>query len=117
VRSFCARGPQPGFRTHFRVLGGLTKIIMRLAAFGEADNVNREVEGFVAWMKSARPRQKGGEILSPGEPERRLRKQRLSEGLPIDDITWKGLLESAAKVGITDSDLERIVGSSVKAMS
>ena len=99
-----------------RIQNNMLSIIMRLAAFGATDNVNREVEGFVAWMKSARPRQKGGEILSPGEPERRLRKQRLSEGLPIDDITWRGLLESAGKVGISDSDLERILGSSVKAM-
>jgi uncharacterized oxidoreductase len=92
-------------QTTGRVQNNMLSIVMRVSAFGATDNINREVEGFTSWMKSSRPREKGGEILSPGEPERRLRKQRLREGLPIDDNTWKGLVESAAKVGITNIDL------------
>jgi uncharacterized oxidoreductase len=89
-----------------RVQNNMLSIIMRVAAFAAPDQVNRELTGFMAWMKSARPRQKGGEILSPGEPERRLRKQRLEQGLPIDDTTWNGLLESAAKVGVAPPELK-----------
>jgi uncharacterized oxidoreductase len=84
-----------------RVQNNMLSILMRVSAFNGTNHLTHEVEGFMAWMKSARPRQKGGEILSPGEPERRLRKQRTAEGLSIDDTTWKVLLESAAKLGIT----------------
>jgi uncharacterized oxidoreductase len=92
----CNFGPSTG-----RVQNNMLSVIMRVSTFGSAD-LDRQIEGFTAWMKSSRPREQGGEILSPGEPERRLRKQRNEAGLPIDDTTWKVLLESAAKVGVTN---------------
>ena len=42
-----------------------------------------EVARYLAAVKSSRPVQKGGEVLTPGEPERRLRAERLAGGVPL----------------------------------
>ena len=83
-----------------RVQNNMLSIIMKLSVFDATDHLNQEVTSFIKWMKSSKPREAGGEILSPGEPERRRRQQRLKDGIPLDDTTWKGLLECAAKLGV-----------------
>ena len=40
------------------------------------------------------------EVLLPGEPERRTRAQRLRDGVPLDDETWKQTVEAAAALGV-----------------
>ena len=45
------------------------------------------------------------EVLLPGEPERRTMAQRLRDGLPLDDETWKQTLEAAAALGIAPLEL------------
>jgi uncharacterized oxidoreductase len=48
----------------------------------------------------------GGEILLPGEPERRTRARRLAEGLPLDANTLDQLRGAARQVGVPDADIE-----------
>ncbi len=82
-----------------RVQNNMLSIIMRLSAFGNTTHLNREVACFVQWMKSSKSRE-GGEVLSPGEPERRRRQQRMKDGISLDDNTWKSLADAAATVGV-----------------
>ena len=46
-----------------------------------------DVEAYAQWMKAAPPMAEGGEILLPGEIERRVRDRRLHDGIPLDDTT------------------------------
>ena len=55
---------------------------------------------YIAWIKSARPDQPGGETLVPGEPEERSRKQRLAEGIPLAEETWQSILDTAKSLGV-----------------
>jgi uncharacterized oxidoreductase len=48
-------------------------------------------------------------VLLPGEPERRSAERRGREGIPVDDGTWREVLEAAAKLGITEGEIERAV--------
>jgi uncharacterized oxidoreductase len=62
-----------------------------------------DVGRYVAHVKSARPTERGGEVLVPGEPEQRMRAERSSNGVPLPDDTWKAIAEAARKVGISDA--------------
>lgn len=57
---------------------------------------------YADWMKAAPPAQAGGEILLPGEMERRVAEKRRRDGLPIDDTTLQQLNASAERLGIAD---------------
>ena len=58
---------------------------------------------------SSRPRgraQPGGEVLLPGEPERRARAARQASGIPIDPTTWDHIMAAGEGLGLTRADLE-----------
>jgi uncharacterized oxidoreductase len=59
-----------------------------------------EIRRHVDFVKSARPRAPGGEVLLPGEPERRAHAECLASGIPIDPTTWQHIIASGAQVGL-----------------
>jgi uncharacterized oxidoreductase len=58
-----------------------------------------QVEGFVKYLKETPPAEGFKEVLYPGEKEYYTRQQRTSDGIPIEDSTWKRLSELAEKYG------------------
>ena len=63
-----------------------------------------DVKRLINWVKAS-PKAKGvEEILLPGEIEKNNKKQRLSDGIPLDDQTIKGLIDTANFVGMKDVD-------------
>ena len=63
-----------------------------------------DVKRLINWVKAS-PKAKGvEEILLPGEIEKDNKKQRLSDGIPLDDQTIKGLIDTANFVGMKDVD-------------
>ena len=67
-----------------------------------------DVKRYVAFFKSSRPSEPGGEVLVPGEPEIRTRRQRLAEGIPLPEDTWARLVAAARSVGLDEARIERI---------
>ncbi len=39
-------------------------------------------------------------VLLPGDPERRSRARRLADGIPIDDETWREIVEAAKQFNV-----------------
>ena len=66
-----------------------------------------DVARYVAFFKSAKPAVAGGEVLIPGEPERRMRDQRLREGVPLPDDTWAAIIAAAREVGISERRIQQ----------
>ena len=64
-----------------------------------------EARRFVEFIKSSRPAEPGGEVLMPGEPERRNRAERSAGGVPLDPNTWAQLLDAADSVGLDRAGL------------
>jgi uncharacterized oxidoreductase len=94
-----------GYTTHAetRVKGSaiincMLSVIIDPAAFDAAD-AEAEADAFVEWVKAA-PTLDGGEIYVPGEPERRVRKERSGRGIPIDLTTWKQITDAAKTVQV-----------------
>jgi uncharacterized oxidoreductase len=92
-----------GHEFRLQVHNNMLSIVMDVERIAGAEAAEREVDQFLAWVKSARPQVAGTEILVPGEPERRSRAHRLAHGIPIDDTTWAAIVNTAKSVGVTDT--------------
>jgi uncharacterized oxidoreductase len=66
-----------------------------------------DVAKYVDFVKSSRPTTAGGEILVPGEPEARMRRERLANGVPLPDDTWAAIVETARSVGLDERRIQR----------
>ncbi len=73
----------------WRVANGMLSIIIDRSFFGSADEFFPEVGRFVEFVKSSRIADDDGEILMPGELERRTKARRLEHGIELDEVTWK----------------------------
>jgi uncharacterized oxidoreductase len=67
-----------------------------------------EVARCIAFVKSARPDRPDGEVLVPGEPEARMRVDRLANGIPIPQDTWTSLLAFVREAGIDEGRIEAL---------
>jgi len=60
-------------------------------SFLPLDVLKKEVLALTDWIKSSPTADGFDEILYPGEPEERSRKERLANGIAIDDTTWESM--------------------------
>jgi uncharacterized oxidoreductase len=65
-----------------------------------------EVARYVAAVKSSRPVRPAGEVLTPGEPEQRMRAERLASGVPLTDDIWASIVATARQVGIDERRIQ-----------
>ena len=64
-----------------------------------------EVRSYVAFVKSARPTEPGGEVLIPGEKEKRMMADRRDSGLPLAPEAWADIQATARRKGVNDTAL------------
>jgi len=93
--------------THFA--NNFLAIVIAPARYLAADALAAEIRRYVDYVKSARPRTPDGEVVLPGEPERRSRAARLADGIPIEPATWDQLMDAGTTVGLSRADLEALV--------
>jgi hydroxycarboxylate dehydrogenase B len=84
-----------------RVSNNMLTIVVDHSFFVADEDFAREVADFIAFVKSCRTVEPGGEILMPGEPEARTRAHRLAQGIELDETTWGNLLAVARELGVT----------------
>ncbi len=90
-----AARPTPG-----PVQNGTLIICLDPARFLPLAEFHRQVAALFEFVRSAPLAAGAKEILIPGEPEARLEQERRTAGVPLDDETWRQLLECAAEVGV-----------------
>lgn len=71
------------------------------AQLGGADHFRREVADLTSFVRSCPTVDGVSEIQLPGDPERRLRKERLATGITLDDGNWAQLVKLAEQLGVT----------------
>ena len=64
-----------------------------------------DVERYIAYVKGAKTAPSHEETLIPGEPEQRMRAQRLATGVPLAEETWVSLIETARSVGVSEDKI------------
>ncbi len=93
-----------------RFCNGMLSIYMRVGTFHRDDWFAREVSSYVEYWKAARPSRPGGEVLIPGEKERRTMAERRESGLPLPERAWADILAAAEQAGMSDADVETALG-------
>jgi hydroxycarboxylate dehydrogenase B len=87
----------PGER---RFANGMLSFYMTPSFFGPEESYVAEARRYIAFFKSSRPSTEGGEVLIPGEPERRTKAERLRNGVPLPDDAWRAICATARDVGV-----------------
>lgn len=62
------------------------------------------MEWLIEHVKSAAPAEGFEEVLVANEPELRTERNRLAQGIPIPEGTWKALSDAAARVGLSPAE-------------
>ena len=62
-----------------------------------------EISRYIAYVKDTKPAAAAAEVLVPGEPEQRMRAERLKNGVPLPDDVWATIVAAARSVGINDT--------------
>ena len=91
----------PGERT---VANGMLSFYIDAGALGVAETMTAEARCYLDWVKASRPAEAGGEVLLPGEPERRRRAERLREGIPLPEDGWASICDTARAAAIRLED-------------
>ena len=87
-----------------RIANGMLSVYISPKHFGTESEFLRAAEDYVAWVKSCRPIEPGGEVLAPGEPEARLKAERLRGGVPLQPDTWASIARCARALGVPVPD-------------
>jgi uncharacterized oxidoreductase len=75
-------------------------VVLDVEQFAGAEHFLAEVSGLAEAVRGC-PRAEGvQEVLLPGDPERKQRRQRQAAGIPLDDGTWGQLAALAGKLGV-----------------
>jgi len=75
-------------------------LVLDIDQFSGAEHFLREVSGLSQNVKSCPKADGAGDIMVPGEPERRSCAARRLSGIPLDDGTWKQLTTLAEKLSV-----------------
>lgn len=98
----CGPGPRP-------LVNGMLSVYMAPGFFESADAFAAEVRQYVDFVKSARPAASDGEVLVPGEPERRSEARRLAEGVPLPEESWQAIRAAALEAGLSAQRIDQVV--------
>jgi hydroxycarboxylate dehydrogenase B len=82
------------------VTNGMLSFYIDPKVLDPSDFFSQDVTRYIDYLKSSRPAEQDGEILIPGEPEARNRKERMANGLTIPDDIWESLIKTAQSVGV-----------------
>ncbi|MFN0164921.1 MAG: Ldh family oxidoreductase [Bryobacteraceae bacterium] len=88
--------PQPG--------NGLGFLVIDISAFVDPAEFSGMVEELAGYIKSTPAAPGFDEVFLPGEADFRKREQRLKEGIPIDDATWRQIEATAATLGVCSGE-------------
>jgi uncharacterized oxidoreductase len=90
-----------------RAITNLLSIRIDPGRMAGAGAMAADVDRLVAWVKGSPPASPGGEVLLPGEIERRTRDERRANGIPLDPNTLSQIRAAANSVGVPEAEIER----------
>lgn len=87
------------------IVNNMVAILLDPGMFGERAAFEKEIDDFTAWVKASPPAPGVKAVQVPGDPERVSKADRLANGIPVDDQTWRDMQEAAARVGLNRADV------------
>lgn len=90
-----------------RAINNLLSILIDPGRMAGAGAMAADIDRLVAWVKGSPPASPGGEVLLPGEIERRTRDERRANGIPLDPNTLAQVRAAATSVGVPEDEIAR----------
>lgn len=90
----------PTNATAGRLVNNMLSLVFDAEAFCGAEAFNAEIARLAAWVKASPPVTAGGEVLLPGEIERRTRARLERDGIPLDVVTRRQIADSVRALGV-----------------
>ena len=87
-----------------RIGNGIYAILVKIEDLIPREEFDRQLDETLNHIKSSPTLPGFEEILVPGEPEFRQKAIREKEGIPIEDETWRQLVELAKELGVVDGE-------------
>jgi uncharacterized oxidoreductase len=102
-----AQAPTP---ERFSIVNHMLMLVLDPDLFGGADKFHSEVADMVSYLHDTTPASGFDRVRIPGEPEIESVNERTSNGIPIDDNSWAGIVKSAQVVGMSTSEVAELTG-------
>jgi uncharacterized oxidoreductase len=91
------------------ILNNMLSVILDPNAIGDAGFFLEEIDKITAHVKESPPAPGVDAVMVPGDPERKMRAERGATGVPVDDETWRQIVETAGEVGLGAGEIERLI--------
>ena len=91
------------------IRNNMLTVVIDPATLVEPDWMEREFDTVVDYVTSSPPANPDEPVLIAGDPERTTMQERLAEGIPVDPVTWDGILDAGELVGLPRSEAQALV--------
>ena len=85
-----------------RFCNGMLSVYLAVDALDTDNDFARMARDYLDYFVGSAPAEGSEEVLTPGEPERRRKAQRLAEGIEIADDAWASIVAGARQVGLDE---------------
>lgn len=85
---------------NYRFANGMLSVYVDPAALDVEGHIAQDIKDYLEWFVTAKPPAGAPPVLSPGDPERTKKADRLANGLQIPDDTWEAILNAADLSGL-----------------
>lgn len=92
---------QPANPNNRGIVNGMMGILLDPARLADNPGFADEVQAICDHVQASAP----GQVLLPGDPERRAKQARMTDGIPLDDVTWGDLSACATRLGIPEAEI------------
>lgn len=93
-----------------KTINNMLSVIIDPSRLVSRKRFNEETDAAIANVKGSPAANPAKPVVVPGDPERMSWKKRETEGVPVDDETWREITASAVSVGMRADDLNDIAG-------
>ncbi|MDO8686572.1 MAG: Ldh family oxidoreductase, partial [Clostridiales bacterium] len=87
-------------------INGICIIAINLDAFTAEEHFKTITNDLCKYVTSSPAAPGNNEVLMPGTLDFRMREKRLNEGIPVPEETWKQIVETAKRVGLSINEIQ-----------
>ena len=101
----------PGFVATGGLRNGLLAIVIDPTRLSSAGDFSSTVGAFIDYVKASPPADAMEPVLVAGDPERESRMKRLRDGVPVDAVTWREILDAGQTLNLEENELDALAAS------
>ena len=99
----------PGTADLDTIRNNMLTVVIDPASLSETEWMEGEFDTIVNYVTSSPPANAEEPVLVAGDPERMMMETRLAEGVPVDPVTWEGILDAGELIGLPRSEAQGLV--------